>query len=101
MAAGGTVPMGGRESSEKRVQADAPKCGCVPSVALPCSLRGAQDAYPWNVGAQEGWQPRVKEAGRSEFLEVLAGCPQTQLRVELEDLRKRGTVKGQSDGGGY
>ena len=75
--------------------------GVFPAWPCPVACGVLRMLTPGVLGLRRGGQPRVKEAGRSEFLEVLAGCPQTQLRVELEDLRKRGTVKGQSDGGGY
>ena len=72
VAAGGTVPLDRRVRSEKRVEADAPKGRCVPSLVLPCSLGVLSKLIPGVLGLRQKGQPRVREVGRSEFLETLS-----------------------------
>lgn len=90
-AVGSTAPVVEGTAQKERVQADASWWGMLPG----CGVLGRPSLECWGLSKRE--QLRLREAGGSEFLEILASGSQTWARGTSLSQRKQGTVKGGSE----
>lgn len=81
-AVGSSAPVVEGTVQKERVQADASWWGMLPG----CGVLGRPSLECWGLSKRE--QLRLRESGRSEFLEILASGSQTQAQGRSLSQRK-------------